>query len=693
MALLQPTNITPSSFSGLGAGTVDAAAPLTVSWQVNGNSAMVAYQIIIMQNDSASTQVHDSGKIALETPFYGVDYKGDAQFFSAELGTLEALKNGYENGYKLKIIQWWGEEDKVEQSQASFFLTRATPTLEIAAFDSPMSYRKYVFSANYSQEQGDSLTWFRWYVAQADGTVLKDTGNIYGTGDVRVEYDGFFTGESYQIRCVCQTENGVEIDTGWQSFSVQYEISTLVGYMTACPDQEHDSILVSWPAVTYIKGTASGEYSIEDGALTLGSDGSVVWNEINGEPMHLPVPWSLAWRGQMTDWVFKAWTVTGEGHTMHVEFDTDTLRLIQDGTVLVEISSVMSKQEWWTILLTPTMLYVRQDQFYGGLYPSKTLYPSATLFPRASKVHAVFFTEDLDYDKFAIEEIRVEGPQVCDYLFVVKGEIDPTHLIYEGQREIEYDDNTYFRADFNNELNAGNLFAQNDRIIGTSIYRMAVGETAMLHLTDLDLKTVRFLDYGVRNGESYVYYLFPRGEKTYVSEPLISNEAVALFWKWILLECEEDENGIFHMVDHFPFVGNIESGSITNNNTPTLLMNFTRYPTRQPSVQNYKSGLLRAVIGTIDRKTGKYADSVGLAERIWALSTSLKPKFLRDRKGHLYRVETQAPITMDASDGTREQVYTMSLPWCEVDSADDASILSVPGDAFWPLTSDGKRGW
>ena len=521
MALLQPTNITPSSFSGLGAGTVDAAAPLTVSWQVNGNSAMVAYQIIIMQNDSASTQVHDSGKITLDAPFYGVDYKGSAQFFSAELGTVDALENGYENGYKLKIIQWWGEEDKVEQSQASFFLTRATPTLEIVDFESPMTFRKYVFSANYAQEQGDALTWFRWYVAQADGVILKDTGNIYGTGDVRVEYDGFFTGESYQIRCVCQTENGVEIDTGWQNFSAQYEHSTLVGYMTACTNQENDSLLVSWPAVTYINGTASGEHPIADGNLTLGEDGNVVWNEINGEPMKLPVPWSLAWKGQMVDWAFTAFTITGEGHSLHVEFDTDTMRLIRDGVVLAEISSVMSKEEWWTILLTPTMLYVRQDQFYGGLYPSATLYPSKTLYPRASLVRGIVFTEPLGYDQFPIEEIRLDGPQVCDYLYVVKGDMDPTHLIYEGQREIEYDDNTYFRADFNNQLNAGNLFAENDRILGTAIYRRTVGETTMMHLTDLDLKTVRFLDYGVRNGETYVYYLFPRGERTYGTTDLI----------------------------------------------------------------------------------------------------------------------------------------------------------------------------
>ena len=684
MALLQPTNITPSSFSGLGAGTVDAAEPVTVTWKVNGNSAMVAYQIIIMQNDTGSTQVFDSGKVNLDAPFYGVNYQGETQYFKAELGKISSLQNGYVNGYKLKIIQWWNASECVELSQAAFFITRDRPTLKIRKVDSPMTFRSYVFSADYAQKQGDSLIWFRWYVAQLDGTILKDTGNIYGTGDIRVEYDGFFTGQSYRVRCICQTENGVEVDTGWYGFQVQYALSELVGFMNACPAQRMNAVLVSWPAVTYINGTQYGSVDIRDGMAYMDEDGRILWNQVNSEPMNFRAPWSIVWRGMYLA-PMTAWRVCGDGHILQLVISENSVKFELDGVVIASVNTTVISGEWFTVLVTPAMLYVRHEAFYGGLYPSLTLYPAKTLYPVPSKIRNVVFSLELAYQQFSIQSVELLGPQVCDFMQIEKGEMAPDQFIDAGNTQTEYGPDSYFCADFSNGLNAGNLAAKDDQILGTAVYRRCLSDNKMIHLMDADLKITRFLDYGIKNQESYVYYLFPRGENTYLSEPLISNEAKPVFWNWTVLECDEDSAGVFHMRHCYPFTGNIESGAISNNNTPTLLTNFSRYPTRQPSVQNYRSGTLRAVIGKVDQIRGNYSDSVKLAEQIWNLSTSEKPKFLRDRKGSFYRIETEAPIKMETSDGTRQQVYTMTLPWCETGSAEGVSVISVPTDTAWPL--------
>lgn len=167
MALYRPTNITPSSFSGLGNGTVDATKDMVVSWQVEGASAMTAYQIVIQQNDTDSTQVYDSGKVELETPFFGTTFTGNTQRFSATIAAsaLTGLSNGYANGYKMLITQWWSEDDSVQQVQPSYFITRSEPTLMMDTIQNPLPIRMNTFSAAYSQEQGDTLNWFRWLLA------------------------------------------------------------------------------------------------------------------------------------------------------------------------------------------------------------------------------------------------------------------------------------------------------------------------------------------------------------------------------------------------------------------------------------------------------------------------------------------------------------------------------------------------
>jgi hypothetical protein len=56
----------------------------------------------------------------------------------------------------------------------------------------------------------------------------------------------------------------------------------------------------------------------------------------------------------------------------------------------------------------------------------------------------------------------------------------------------------------------------------------------------------------------------------------------------------------------------------------------------------------------------------GLADEIYALSVSTNPKFLKDRKGNLWRVETGNAVTMKNTDKAGVQPYLAAIPWVEV---------------------------
>ena len=244
--LFQPTNVSPSSLGELGNGTVDATQDLTVSWQVNGASPLVAYSITIYLNNSASTQKYTTGKITSGCPFYGTNYAGEVQFFSYTISSATLSSAGITNGnnYKLVIRQWWNANDSVTQSSASAFITRKAPTLTLGTITSPVSTRSYTFTATYSQAQGDALNWARWMLATSDDTdsPLYDSGNIYGTSDLQFSYDGLFQDVTYSVRCMVQTENGISADTGWVDFSVEYYVAEIAGAVVAtCGNRRGDS--------------------------------------------------------------------------------------------------------------------------------------------------------------------------------------------------------------------------------------------------------------------------------------------------------------------------------------------------------------------------------------------------------------------------------------------------------------------
>lgn len=254
--LNQPSNITPDEINGT--GTVDITQGIDVSWQVSGDSAMTAYQIDILQNDAASTQVYSTGEVTLSSPFWGTTYSGAVQFFSVTLGASALSGAGMTNGneYKMVITQWWSANDSVQQTTASIFITRDIPVLSLTNIPDPITEKTASFTATYTQAQGDGIKWVRWQIAYADDTAnpFLDTGPIYGTGQLQVDYDGFFTDTTYAVNCSVESTNGVDVSTGWVEFDVSYQLSPAAGTANACQLANESCVWVSWDQVISADG-------------------------------------------------------------------------------------------------------------------------------------------------------------------------------------------------------------------------------------------------------------------------------------------------------------------------------------------------------------------------------------------------------------------------------------------------------
>lgn len=253
--LFQPSNISPDEVNG--SGTIDINDDMNITWQVSGDSAMTAYKIDILQNNAASTQLYTTGKVSLQTPFWGTDYTGAVQYYTVTIPHATLATAGLANGheYKLLITQWWNSNDSIQQQTASVFFTRTAPSLAINAIPNPLNKKEYSFTGVYSQEQGDTIRWARWQIATADNTdnPFLDTGEIH-TGVLRVDYDGFYTQTQYAIKLTIETNNSVVADTGWQLFNVLYSVEESTGSVTACLLGGESCVSVSWTSVENARG-------------------------------------------------------------------------------------------------------------------------------------------------------------------------------------------------------------------------------------------------------------------------------------------------------------------------------------------------------------------------------------------------------------------------------------------------------
>lgn len=476
--LYQPSNITPDELNGT--GTVDVTEDVTVTWVVNGSSAMTDYQIAFTQNNAASTPVYSTGKVTLDTPFWGTSYDGTEIPFSVTLSGLAShgLSNG--NEYKMVITQWWSANDSVTPYTASIVIARDNPVLTMGTVADPLESKEASFTATYTQAQGDGIKWLRWEIAYADDTEnpFLDTGYIYGTGLLQVDYDGFLTDNSYSVRCTVESQNGVQATTGWVDFDVSYTLASTTAGASACQLANSSSVWVSWEQV-----------------------------------------------------------------------------------------------------------------------------------------------ESAD---------------------------------------------------------------------GYSIMRQTVGDNRLIKIADVSPTTGQIRDYSAQSGQSYIYYVFPEGSLSYLTEPMRTDTVNVQYWYWAIVEAEPAAGyaNTYSAIAAYYFkygAGGVSEGQFSNNNNPQISQNFTRYPTRQGTSANYKTGTVGGYIGTVQYPSVEYSDTIDQSEAIFALSNTKNALFLIDPKGHFLRIHTAAATTLSINHKSKVMPQTVTVSWVEIGSTDNVHLIMYPGGDFYPV--------
>ena len=697
--LNQPINVIPSVLSGVGVGVIDATQPLTVSWQVSGDSPMLAYQIVIQQNTTASTQMYTTGKVTLSSPFYGKNQLGEQQTFSAAPITASALStagitNGYENGYKIIITQWWGstDNDSIEQTSPSVFITRATPSISINAISpSPYNKKRISITGTYTQSDGDAVSLVRWILLDTanPSDPLADTGDME-TQLLQLDYDGLFNGGSYSVQLIVQTVNGVVAQTSPVTFSVSYPVSDEFGAVTACKPIGKGYVELTWESRSTLDPEETGTPTVDDGLLILGSGDSVTYS-----PTPITTPWSLVWRGSVA--VLDGSThnvvqISDGSHDYVLSITSASATFSYNGNTIFSqtfpVQYPVRDSDVLVIAITPSAYHIKQVTINGGLLPLDTLYPSNTLYPSDTSQQINTYTDDITYNQTSITNVKLNGQQACDYLWFESDELSASTISYlMGNTYYEpiADTGTMFLLTAANNTTAAYISGSGGNLLGSSVYRKEFGKNSLEHLVDVDGSRNAIRDYSAKSRTQYQYFVFEIGTDTYTAAYKTAT-VTPHYGEYTLIECiYDDSDGAYHVQAAYPFACNVNQSSVSNNNSPNLLQNFTRYPNRQPVSALYKSGTLSALIGTVDQSKRTYTDTWTLADKISALSTSNNPKFLRDMKGAIWKVETSSAIASEVNTMSVFMPIKITIPWVEIGDASGCSIVAVPNDPVFGI--------
>lgn len=295
-----------------------------------------------------------------------------------------------------------------------------------------------------------------------------------------------------------------------------------------------------------------------------------------------------------------------------------------------------------------------------------------------------------------INKILVRGAQTLDYIWVTNTDMtaDWEAVLNRADYEPSWDINTQMLAKFNNSLNAGNAGElASTTLKGWRVYRQDLEGSALKYVKTLDPEDIFLVDYNVKWGQEYKYYLFPDYEAA-MGSPFVSDAVKACWVDWILLLCREEEGkkNEFAVEESFLFQLNTVSGQMNNNADVNVFKTYQKYPKVVKGQSNFLSGQLSSLVGYIGETNGElqYIEKLDMIDRLTSLNTDPRRKFLKDKKGHVWEVELTAPTSLEYMENVAGQPATGSIAWTEVAPTENISIYNGNARELWLLTTSGN---
>nr|DAG64916.1 MAG TPA: hypothetical protein [Caudoviricetes sp.] len=644
--LHQPTNITPSSLANIGNTAVSAYDALTVTWQLNGDTPLVAYKIDFYLNNSTSQSLFSTGKVTVSPSVAPKDKYGDPVFFAVTPGypwSHIGVSNG--NTYKYKITQYWGTgtNDYTEQYSDTVFSAVAEPDLSIVLNYPPEAGNVFPsphisMTANVQLGSGDAVRAVRWVVSH--GAIIDDTGYIE-TPVLDYEYDGITpdSHSSYTVACYIQTQLGMTAQAE-RTFDCFYETTASPDFTAKCNCDGSVTLNCPIDGIKSIPGTATpaSGATFSGGNLVLAAGARVQWTTYG-----ISAPYYIGYKGIWGSTAVEIFRLSNlAGNTLSVTAGGGRVTLYLNGSQLTYlIPGSLKAGEAFCVQISPTKFsFVGQDD--------------ATM--SISLPNFDFVTVGAASNTSALTAI---------YMYITK--TIPTNAAMNNEITPVFDSNTVMLTQFDNgTLEAGNAdkykvrFYRDDKALAT-----------------VSASKPTLTDYGAIPGEKYYYMAFKLVTGEFSGNGIVpaSGAVGANPEAYQLIEAAEDETEYdrYNVVSVWSFRSNAEDMSIGNGNEPTLLANFTKYPLRQGSSQAPRSGTLSALLS--NPIGGVYKDTYAQLQALYALSQTDNALFLKHPKGFMYRVHISSPITGTVNLASNTMPTTVSVPWIEIGDTEGVSLV------------------
>lgn len=222
----------------------DATKEKTITFNWSGNQAFKNECII--RNNTTNTIVYQNTQETLQLKH---DIRADA------------LNNGVLYNITIKVID--KNNNISEESTPVLFYCYSTPLLSFSnvSENQIIQNSSYQINLSYNQTEGEQLQYFQVLLYSMNKNLIWSSGVKYDTSTLSVTISDLDDNGTYFLRATGYTINGMELDTGYMNFSVDYELPSMYSIVTLENKAEEGMIKIQSNIIS-LEGKYYGEEPI-----------------------------------------------------------------------------------------------------------------------------------------------------------------------------------------------------------------------------------------------------------------------------------------------------------------------------------------------------------------------------------------------------------------------------------------------
>ena len=287
----------------------------------------------------------------------------------------------------------------------------------------------------------------------------------------------------------------------------------------------------------------------------------------------------------------------------------------------------------------------------------------------------------VNYDTLRINNTRTTNSvaNIYDYVWVKNGvqSQDVIDAVNNFFYIPTFDFDTLLLANFNDNINGGNISNISSDVVNWLIYRKEKDSTTLTFIASIPASENNITDYNVLFGQEYEYVIFAETDNE-ISNAITGKGTVKARWEgWSLIDLNnQQESGLYTISadDVWLFNTNFSSSDIEQNLNKYIYENFTQFPKVSTGQKNYISGGITAFLSNITSTSPQYKDTAQMMQDFGNMIANGHPKLLKDRKGNAWIVDTQSN-GFNYIDESYEQIITVGFNFIQIGDADSISVI------------------